>query len=57
VHISTLIALFFLALAVVFAGLAVRNYVKGGSDPGSARKTWLLIAIIFSGVGVMLIAM
>jgi len=56
-HTSTIIALIFFALAAVFAGLAMRNYLKGGADPGSARKTWLLIASIFTLVSILLITM
>jgi len=52
---STIVALIFFALAAVFAGLAIRHYRKGGADPGSARKTWLIIAIIFTFVSIVLL--
>jgi len=52
---STIVALIFFALAAVFAGLTIRHYRQGGADSGSARKTWLLIAIIFTFVSIVLL--
>ena len=44
----------FIALAVIFAGLALRDYLKTENKLTPARKTWLRIAFIFSGVGIFL---
>jgi hypothetical protein len=48
-------SLFFITVAGLFASLAIRDYVKGGGRPGPARKTWLLISILFTIVSVALI--
>ena len=40
----------FLALAIIFVSLAVRDYLKGEGKLTPARKTWLLMAVIFSVV-------
>ncbi len=42
----------FTALAVIFVSLAVRDYLKAEGKLTPARKTWLLIAIIFSVVSI-----
>jgi hypothetical protein len=44
----------FIALAVIFVGLAFRDYLKTENKLTPARKTWLCIAFIFSGVGIFL---
>ena len=46
------IGLIFVALAVVFVGIAVRDYLKAEAKLTIARKTWLRIAFIFAGVGI-----
>jgi len=42
----------FVALAVVFVGIALRDYLKAEGKLTIARKTWLRIAFIFAGVGI-----
>ena len=46
------VAIVFLALAVVFAVLAVRDYLREEGKLTPARKTWLRMALIFSAVAV-----
>lgn len=43
----------FLALAIIFVSLALRDYLKGEGKLTPARKTWLLMAMIFSAVALM----
>jgi hypothetical protein len=45
-------ALVFVALAIVFVGLTVRDYLRDQRELTPARKTWLRIAFIFAGVGI-----
>jgi NO-binding membrane sensor protein with MHYT domain len=42
----------FVALAVLFAVLAARDFLREGGRPTPARKTWLRMVIIFSAVSV-----
>jgi len=42
----------FVALAVVFVGIAFRDYLKTERKMTIARKIWLRIAFIFAGVGI-----
>ena len=51
----TIIGIFFGVLAVFFAGLAIRDYIKQGSKLNPARKTWMLISIIFAMVSIGLV--
>lgn len=44
----------FVALAVIFIGLALRDYLKSEDKLTPARKTWLRIAFIFASVGIFL---
>ena len=46
------IGVVFVALAVVFVGIALRDYLKAEGKLTIARKTWLRIAFIFAGVGI-----
>ncbi|HVO83154.1 MAG TPA: hypothetical protein VMU60_01895 [Syntrophobacteria bacterium] len=46
------LAVVFVALAVVFVGIALRDYLKAEGKLSIARKTWLRIAFIFAGVGI-----
>jgi len=41
----------FVALAVVFLGIAFRDYLIAEGKMTIGRKTWLRIAFIFAGVG------
>lgn len=47
----------FIALAVIFLGLALRDSLKAEGRLTPARKTWLRIAFIFSSVGIFIYAM
>jgi len=42
----------FLAFAVVFAALSLYDFLKKGAKMTPSRKTWILIAVIFTLVGV-----
>ena len=46
------IGLVFVALAVVFVGIALREYLKAERKLTIARKTWLRIAFMFAGAGI-----
>ena len=46
----------FIALAIIYVGLALRDYLKSENKLTPARLTWLRIAFIFSGVGIFLYA-
>lgn len=46
----------FIALATIFVGLALRDYLKSENKLTPARLTWLRIAFIFSSVGIFLFA-
>ena len=45
---------FFVALGVIFLGLAVRDSVKNRGRVTPARKAWLRVGLIFTAVGVFL---
>jgi hypothetical protein len=42
----------FVAIAVVFLGIAFRDYLKAQGQLTIARRVWLRIAFIFAGVGI-----
>ena len=46
------IGMVFVALAAVFIGIALRDYLKAEGKLSIARKTWLRIAFIFAGVSI-----
>jgi hypothetical protein len=46
------VTLVFAGLAVLFAVLAARDFLREGGRPTPARKTWLLISIMFSAVAI-----
>ncbi len=46
------LAIVFVALAVVFIGVALRDYLKTEGKLTIARKIWLRMAFIFAGVGI-----
>jgi hypothetical protein len=54
--VPTLLGLFFVALGVVFLGLALRDSVKNRGSATPARRAWLRVGIIFAAVGVFLCA-
>ena len=43
----------FLALAIIFISLALRDYLKHEGKLTPARNTWLIIAMIFSLVSIV----
>ena len=47
----------FVALAVVFLGIAIRDYLKTEKKMTIARKVWLRMAFIFAGVAIGLYLM
>ena len=47
----------FVALAVIFLGLALRDFLKAEGKLTPLRQTWLRIAFIFAGVGIGLYIM
>jgi hypothetical protein len=47
----------FVALAVIFLGLVVQDYLKAEAKLSSSRQAWLRIAFIFASVGIGLYAM
>ncbi len=42
----------FIAIAVIFLGIAFRDYLKAEGKLTIARRIWLRIAFIFAGVGI-----
>ena len=42
----------FLAIAIIFLGLAMQDYWKQENKLTPARKTWVRIAMIFSAVSI-----
>ena len=46
------VAIVFVALGVIFSGLALRDFLTEEGKLTPSRKTWLRIAFIFSGVGI-----
>jgi NO-binding membrane sensor protein with MHYT domain len=49
-------AIVFVALAVVFAVVAVQDFLREEGKLTPARKTWLRMALIFSAVAIGLFA-
>ncbi|XPS87971.1 uncharacterized protein Dvar_59890 [Desulfosarcina variabilis str. Montpellier] len=48
------IEIIFVALSVIFVGLAFQDYLRSEEKLTPKRKTWLKIAFIFSGIGILL---
>ena len=44
------LGLVFVALAVIFLGIAVQDYLKAEGKMTPARQAWLRVAFIFAGV-------
>jgi hypothetical protein len=42
----------FVALAVIFLGVVIRDYLKAEGKLTPARQTWLRVTFIFAGVGI-----
>jgi hypothetical protein len=51
------LGLLFVALAVIFLGLTVQDYLKTEGKITPARRTWLRMAFIFAGVSIALYAL
>lgn len=47
----------FVALAVIFLGVAFRDYLKAEGKMTIARKIWIRMAFVFTGVGIGLYLM
>lgn len=50
--ISSTIGLVFVAIAVFFLGVVVRDFLKKEGKLTIARKVWLRLAFIFAAVGI-----
>jgi len=48
------IEIIFVALSVIFVGLAFQDYLRSEEKLTPKRKTWLRIALIFVGIGILL---
>ena len=46
------ISIIFVAIAVIFVGVALRDYLKTEGKMTIARKTWIRMAFIFAAVGI-----
>jgi len=46
------IGIVFVALAVVFVGIALRDYLKTTGKMSIAQKIWIRMAFIFAGVAI-----
>ena len=46
------LGLVFVALAVIFLGIAVQDYLKAEGKMTPARQAWLRVAFIFAGVSI-----
>ena len=46
------IGIVFVAIAVIFVGVALRDYLIAEDKMTIARKIWIRMAIIFAGVGI-----
>lgn len=44
------------ALALVFAALSLRDYLRTGGAPSPKRKAWLRLAVIFAAVTIVIVA-
>jgi hypothetical protein len=44
----------FVALAVIFLSVTVRDYLKAEGKMTPSRQAWLRVAFIFAGVGIAL---
>lgn len=46
------IGIVFIAIGVIFLGITVHDYLKAEGKLTIARKVWLRMTFIFSGVGI-----
>jgi hypothetical protein len=51
------IAFVFIALALIFLAVSLRDYLKNKGKRNPARQTWLRVSLIFAAVGVALALM
>jgi hypothetical protein len=51
------ISLFFIALAIIFLAVALRDHAKTNDKTNPARQTWLRVSLIFAAVGIALALM
>jgi hypothetical protein len=42
----------FVALAMIFLSVAVRDYLKAEGKMSLSRQAWLRVAFIFAGIGI-----
>jgi hypothetical protein len=42
----------FVAISVIFLGAALRDYLKAEEKLSIARKIWIRMAFVFTGVGI-----
>jgi hypothetical protein len=50
------LGIFFLLAATIFVALAVWDIKRKGKEMTPARKTWIIIAVVFTIVGVLNLA-
>jgi hypothetical protein len=48
------IAYIFIAISVIFIGIAIRDYLIAENKMTIGRKIWIRMAFIFAGVGIAL---
>ena len=46
------LSIVFVAIAVIFMGVALRDYLKTEGKMTIARKIWIRMAFIFAGLGI-----
>jgi len=46
------LSIVFVAIAVIFIGVALRDYLMAEGKMTIARKIWIRMAFIFAGVGI-----
>jgi hypothetical protein len=51
------LSVIFFAIALIFAALTGRDFLRNKGKLSPASRTWLLIALIFSGVSLFLYLM
>lgn len=51
-HTPPCLATVFIAIAVIFLGVAVRDFLKASGELSIARKIWIRMAFIFAGVAI-----
>ena len=54
---QAVVAIVFVAIAVIFLAAALRDYLRAEGKLSPARRTWIRVAVIFSSVGIGLYVM